>query len=351
MRVPPLWVRRALIAPGIVILALLMVASMPLWLLVALLLASLVPGFMRIPRILFLVTVYLVWDACVVVTMFVLWIASGFGWKTESPRFIRTHYVVGGFALRILFRAFVRVLRLRIITAGNDDDPASAKQSFRELFQPGIPIIVASRHGGPGDSFVIAHVLINRVEREPRIVLKDTFQWDPGIDVLLRRIPTRFITPTGFANKPGGGGSTVEQEISDLATGLDPNDALMIFPEGGQVSEARRQKRIQRLRDSGFNEFADRASEWGNVMPPQPGGVNAALTAAPDADMVFIAHTGLDQFQTLGDIWRGLPMDKQLTMRAWRVPRAEVPEGRDERAHWLFDWFETIDAWIEANNK
>ena len=81
-------------------------------------------------------------------------------------------------------------------------------------------------------------------------------------------------------------------------------------------------------------------------MPPQPGGMHAALEASPDADVVFIGHTGLDRLVTMADIWRELPMDKGILMRAWRVPRSEIPEGRDEQAEWLFGWFERIDGWI-----
>ena len=60
-------------------------------------------------------------------------------------------------------------------------------------------------------------------------------------------------------------------------------------------------------------------------------------------------QTGLDRLATFRDIWRELPMDKGITMCAWRVPRAEVPEGIDARAVWLFDWFARIDAWIDAH--
>ena len=51
------------------------------------------------------------------------------------------------------------------------------------------------RHAGPGDSFVLVHALVNWFDREPRIVLKDMLQWDPAVDVLLNRLPNRFITP------------------------------------------------------------------------------------------------------------------------------------------------------------
>ncbi|KRB37053.1 1-acyl-sn-glycerol-3-phosphate acyltransferase [Microbacterium sp. Root180] len=342
MRVPPTWVRRILLAPLVIVAALVMLVLTPVWLLVAIALTSLVPGRFRLPRVLWLVTVYLLWDAALVIVLFVLWIASGFGWALRSPAFVRAHYRVGAAALRLLFRVFGGVLRLEIVTTAGEGE------SFEQMLEPGVPLVVASRHGGPGDSFILIHTLLNSAHREPRIVLKDTLQWDPAIDVLLSRIPASFITPTGFGKQVAGGGSRVEQSIAALAEGLDPDDALVIFPEGGQVSARRRQSRIERFRATGRADLAERAEGLRHVMPPQPGGVHAALATAAGADMVFIGHTGLDQLITIGDIWRELPMDKRITMRAWRVAAAEIPEDRDAQAEWLFSWFERIDAWIDA---
>lgn len=345
MRLPPTWVRRILLAPLVIVAAITMLVSAPLWLLVALALTSLVPGRFRLPRVLWLVTVYLLWDAALVIVLFGLWIASGFGWKLRTPGFVHAHYRVGAFALRQLFRVFGSVLRLEIVTSGGDGG------SFERMLAPGAPLIVASRHGGPGDSFILIHTLLNTAHREPRIVLKDTLQWDPAIDVLLSRIPASFIHPTGFGTKAAGGGSRVERSIAELAEGLDADDALVIFPEGGQVSARRRESRIARFRAAGREDLAARAEGLRHVMPPQPGGVHAALETARDADMVFIGHTGLDQLLTIGDIWRELPMDKRITMRAWRVPSDEIPRDRDAQADWLFSWFERIDTWIDAERE
>ena len=350
MPLPPTWVRRILLAPLVIVAAVAMLALTPLWLLVALALTSLVPGRFRLPRVLWLVTVYLLWDAMLVVAMFALWIASGFGYALRRPAFVSAHYRVGAWGLRVLFWIFGGVLRLTITTTGADDiDPAAGRAAFDTLFAPGAPLVVASRHGGPGDSFILIHTLLNQVARRPRIVLKYTLQWDPAIDILLHRIPARFIVPSGFGNGRRGGGVRVEQALADLATGLGAEDAFVIFPEGGNVSPSRRRSRIRRLRAAGRERMAERAEAMTHVMAPQPGGMHAALDAAPDADVVFIAHTGLDRLVTLRDIWRELPMDKGITMRAWRVSRADVPDDLDARAAWLFDWFARIDAWIDAH--
>ncbi|WP_426322915.1 1-acyl-sn-glycerol-3-phosphate acyltransferase [Microbacterium sp. E-13] len=364
MRLPPTWVRRILLAPLVIVAAVVMLVLTPLWLIVALALTALVPGRFRLPRVLWLVTVYLLWDAMLVIAMFALWIASGFGAALRRPGFVTAHYALGGWALRALFWIFGGVLRLTITTTGRDeaddlvrlpwrrrdrDAAVPGRAAFDSLFAPGAPLVVASRHGGPGDSFVLIHTLLNQVARRPRIVLKYTLQWDPAIDILLHRIPARFIVPSGFGNGRAGGGASVEEALGDLAAGLGPEDAFVIFPEGGQVSPSRRRSRIQRLRASGRVAMAERAEAMVHVMAPQPGGMHAALDAAPDADVVFIAHTGLEKLVTLRDIWRELPMDKSITMRAWRVPRAEIPDGLDARAAWLFDWFARIDAWIDAH--
>src|SRR5690606_18797538 len=116
--------------------------------------------------------------------------------------------------------------------------------------------------------------------------------WDPAIDILLNRLPMGFITPTGFGTTSVGGGQSIEDQIGALAHELDSDDALVIFPEGGQVSASRRRSRVERLRRSGRVDLADRAARLQHVMAPQPGGVFAALESAPRADMVFIGHTG-----------------------------------------------------------
>ena len=350
MRMLPAWLRRILLAPLVIVAALLMLALTPVWLLVALALTSLVPGRFRLPRVLWLVTVYLLWDAMLVIALFALWIASGFGYALRRPAFVTAHYRLGAWALRVLFWIFGGVLRLTITTTGSEGtDAVTGRAAFDTLFAPGAPLVVASRHGGPGDSFILIHTLLNEVGRRPRIVLKYTLQWDPAIDILLHRIPARFIVPSGFGHGRRGGGSRVEEALGELATALGPDDAFVIFPEGGQVSPTRRRSRIKRLRDAGREAMAERAEAMTHVMAPQPGGMHAALDAAPDADVVFIAHTVLDRLHTLRDIWRELPMDKGITMRAWRVPRSEIPDDLDARAAWLFEWFARIDGWIDAH--
>ena len=123
-----------------------------------------------------------------------------------------------------------------------------------------------------------------------------------------------------------------------------------IFPEGANFTPRRRVRAIKRLRDRGLATAVRRAEAMRNVLPPHPAGVTAALRAAPHADVVFVAHTGLEHLSTVRDLWRGLPTDKTLYLRWWFIPAAEVPRDETQLTDWLYRWWETIDAWITTTS-
>lgn len=327
---PPRWIRRTVLAPAVVLLAGLVVTTVPVWLILAAAASPFVPGRLRPLRVLWMALVYLVWDAAALVALFGLWIACGFGRWKRSPTFQRAHYALIGWFLRVLFWQVRWALRLRITVIGADPGIA----------QPNRPELVVCRHAGPGDSFILIHALVNWFSRRPRIVLKHTLQWDPAVDVLLNRLPNHFIAPSDEG---------AEEQVRRLATDLHDNDAFVIFPEGGNFTPRRRSRAIERLRALGLERMARRAEAMRHVLAPRPGGLLAALDAAPDAGVVFVAHTGLDRMMTVADVWRELPMDKHITMRFWSVPPEEIPADRQARIEWLYDWWARIDEWIEAN--
>jgi len=318
------------LAPAVIVLALVALTTLPVVLLVAAAVSTVLPGRWRLLRITWMALLYLALEALGLVVLFVLWVASGFGWRIRSPRFQLAHYALVRWYLQILFWECRRVLHVRVAVEG--PPPTS---------YDGRPLLILSRHAGPGDSFLVVHALINWYAREPRIVLKDTLQWDPAIDVLLNRLPNRFIRPAA-----GRAGDLVERHVGDLSRNLDENDAFVIFPEGGNFTEHRRKRAIERLRRKGHIDEAEKAERLKHVLPPRPGGVLAALTTAENADVVFVAHTGVDHMTTVLDVWRELPMDREIQMRWWIVPCAEVPTDREERIDWLFAWWATIDEWI-----
>jgi 1-acyl-sn-glycerol-3-phosphate acyltransferase len=205
---------------------------------------------------------------------------------------------------------------------------------------PAGPLIVCGRHGGIGGAFLLAHILLAGYGRLPRAVLKQTLSWDPLIDSLLSGIPHAFINP-----RPGDGGAT-SARIGALAEGMGAGDVLLIFPEGGNFSPRRRLLAIRRLRRRGLTAAAARAERLRNVMPPHPDGVLAAIDAAPEADVVFVAHTGLEHLQSATDLWRALPLRLPVVFTWWTVPAAQIPREADAQIGWLEDHWSRIDSWV-----
>ncbi|WP_110180867.1 1-acyl-sn-glycerol-3-phosphate acyltransferase [Nocardioides solisilvae] len=319
--------QRCVVAPATLALAVLAWVSLPLWLVAAAALSPLLPGRWRLLRLGWVALLYLTAEALLLAVLLSLWLASGFGRRIRTPYFAGIHYELVEGVLVVLFREARRVLRLRVRTVG------PAPDRF-----PDRPVLVCCRHAGPGDSFTLMYALMHWYAREPRVVLKDTLAWDPAISVLLSRLPARFVSP--------GGGEGLEEQVGALARGLDADDAFVIFPEGGNFTPERRERAIARLHRLGLHGMAERAEQLIHVLAPKPGGFLAALDAAEEADVLMVAHTGLDHVLTVGDVWRELPMDKEIVMRWWQVPRDEIPDDRDARIEWLYDWWARVDDWV-----
>ena len=93
------------------------------------------------------------------------------------------------------------------------------------------------------------------------------------------------------------------------------------IPEGGDWTPTRHRLAVAALRRRGRRAEAAQAVRMPHVLPPKPAGTLAALTAAPDADVVIFTHTGHDELLDVVSIWNALPLRAQLRLVWWR----EVP--------------------------
>ncbi|GAA4720486.1 hypothetical protein GCM10023216_06760 [Isoptericola chiayiensis] len=330
---PPVWVRRVVLGPLVVALAVLMVPTTLMFaLVVGAALTWVLPGRLRVVRVLWMIAFYVVWDAAALLAMLGLWIGAGCGLFADRAWYRRAHVRLARGMLALFFWQVRWTLRLRIVVDVAD-----------EAALPDAPLVVLSRHAGPGDSFILVDRLLGLAGRAPAVVLKDTLQWDPAIDVLLHRLPSAFVTPSS-RRRPGQPGA--RQTVRRIAEGLTADDALVLFPEGGNVTARRRAGRIAKLREAGQDRLADRAEGMANVMAPHVGGFEAALDGSPDAAVLVVAHTGLERLVTVGDIWRELPMDKTIRLAGWLHPAGAVPRDGAAREDWLFDQWGVVDRWI-----
>jgi 1-acyl-sn-glycerol-3-phosphate acyltransferase len=315
--------RRLLLTPLLFVLTLLIVVAFPFAYAVAFVLGR---ERRRAARLLWFALVWGTRESAAVLECGWLWLRR----RTRDDRHydIIRRYVAG------LYAAAERWLGLRLRIEG-----VAEGETGRERGDGDRPLIVLSRHAGAGDALLLVHHLLTDYLRRPRMVMKAVLQLDPCIDIAANRMPNAWVSP--------GGGAV--DDIARLAAGLGPRDALVIFPEGGNFSPERRRRAIRRLTRLRRVREAERAARIRHLMPPRPGGVLAALEAAPSADVVFVAHVGLDHMATPGDIWRHVPLTGDVCARWWRIPAEDVPRDREARTDWLYTQWERADAWISAN--
>jgi 1-acyl-sn-glycerol-3-phosphate acyltransferase len=307
------------------------------------------PRRARALRVACLALAWSVGETAALTVMFGLWIASGLGGRLDTEPYQARHYEIMHWFLDLIYRVAQRACGLRVEVAG----PAPEALDGR-------PLIVLCRHAGPADSLLLVHHLLSVCGRRPRVVMKATLQLDPSLDVVANRVPNVFVrrarTGTGGGAAAGGDAGPRRadrqptEQVRRLAAGLERDGALVIFPEGGNWTPLRWRRAIDRLRRGGAAELARRAAAMPNVLPPRTGAALAALAACPDADVIFVAHTGLDRLVSVRDVWRSLAADMEVRARWWRVPSADAPRaaGREAQVSWLYDWWERVDGWITA---
>ena len=237
--VPPRWVRRLAVAPTMVLLIVLFLGSLPVLLVAAAAVSPRLPGRWRPLRLLWFFLVYLAVEVVTLTAALGLWVESGFGRTLHTDRMRNRHYRLLRWSLARVFNTARRAFSLTF-------DTSEVEGVLHHDPDPDGPLLVFSRHAGAGDSLILVHALCE-AGRRPRIVLKETLQWDPLLDVILNRLPTVFV-----GSRPGRLG--VVEGIRALAGDMGPYDALLLFPEGGNFTEARRTRSIAKLEELKLRE-------------------------------------------------------------------------------------------------
>ena len=339
---PPRLIRRLVLAPLVVVLALAFIVLSPFLALLALvfgLAAWSRPGRMRSLRLTCFALVWFIAETATLFGLLGLWIVAGFGGRLRTEPYQSRHYAVVRWFLDVMYDGAAKTYGLRLEV---DEPELTPDERIARLARP---VIVLSRHAGPGDSFLLIHQLLSVYGRRPRVVMKSALQLDPSLDVLGNRLPNVFIQHSKI------GESLFTEQIERLAAGLDATGALVIFPEGANWTPGRWRRGIRRLEHAGRGDLAAKAKDMPNLLPPRPGGTLAAIAACPDADVIFVAHAGLDNIVSVRDVWRNFPIDQVIKARWWRVPHDAVPRTatHDAQVQWLYDWWKLIDSWITEN--
>ncbi|MEX2423012.1 MAG: 1-acyl-sn-glycerol-3-phosphate acyltransferase [Acidimicrobiia bacterium] len=200
------------------------------------------------------------------------------------------------------------------------------------------PFILVARHTSIIDNLLPAFFISRPHGTHIRYVMKHELLADPALDVAGSRLVNVFV------RRSVGESDSEVASIRQLAETLPADEVILIYPEGTRFTEAKRDRSAAILARRS-PRLARLAAQFTHVLPPRPGGV-LALVEACEADVVVMAHRGLDGFARVADIWRGAMVRTHVEVQFWRVPRCEIPTGRAERAEWLFDLWGRIDRWV-----
>ncbi len=325
---PPLWARllMQLLWPGMaVLLTLVAMVVVPLGLLL-----WPVDRRLKTVRVMLLLLVYLWEDVGVLLECWLLRLRSPRG---RSKTWVADHEELIRHALDNVLRAAKKLVGFHVELDGELDYGTDDR-----------PLVVLSRHAGPADSLALGWVLTQHAGRVPRIVLADKMLWDPGIAAVLQRLDSFFVpTSTGAGDDRLAG-------VAELAETLSGRDALLIFPEGRNWTAGRQVIEAERLEAAGDHERARVVAQRKFVLPPKHKGVAAILAAQPEADVMVVAHTGLELLDSPRDIWDAIPLkENRLLIRGRTFTGAEVPQEPDEVAVWLEQQWGQVNAWVAGH--
>lgn len=207
----------------------------------------------------------------------------------------------------------------------------------------GGPLLVFMRHASTAD-VVLPNVFVSQPTGIVlRYVLKRELLWDPCLDVAGHRLVNCFV-------RRGSGAPEREIEaVRSLGEDLGAHDGVLIYPEGTRFTPEKHARALERIRDTGNAARIARAERFTHVLPPRLGGPVALLEQCPDADVLFLAHTGFDGARSMNDFLNGALVGAHVRLRFWRVAAKDVPTEAAAREAWLFDHWERVNDWVASH--
>lgn len=317
--------RRLRTIPAVVVVWLLVMVTLPLLIPMALVVDSVRFLVRRVPfmatRLVCFLLAYLTIEVVGVVALGLVWLVA----RNDEERLAGLTFAVQRRWAEAVFDSVRTVFDLTF--------DASGLEAVNES-----PMLILARHASIIDNLLPAHYISRPRGFHIGYVMKSELLVDPCLDVAGNRLPNVFVRR---------GAGEAERDIAairGLAARLATDGGILIYPEGTRFTREKLDVAARRLVKSN-PRLAEIAAGYASVLPPRPSGTLALLEGC-DADVVVMAHRGLDGFARVADIWRGAMVHTHVDVGFWRVPRSSIPEGRTDRTEWLFRLWADIDAWI-----
>ena len=328
--------RRLVVLPALFLLWALVVLASP----VAMVVAGVVDGVRRAKgsptvRLVVFALAYLSFEVAGVLAAFALWVTRP--WRPE--RWAARNHRLQQWWTESLVRVAGPVLGLRLTIDEVDPDDPGAPPGVVPVGAPG-PVVVVSRHVSIVDSLPPAHRPGVEGDRRRRYVLTQGLRLDPCLDIVGHRLPNHFVV------RGGEDRSAEIAALESLAAGMGADEAAVIFPAGGLFSPARRERMIRRLAERESSRLPV-ARSLRHLLAPRAAGTLALLRAAPDADVVVLAHHGMEPIASFAALWRNVPLTRPVRVRLTRYRRHGLPSDDEGLAHWLDDQWAAMDGWLD----
>jgi 1-acyl-sn-glycerol-3-phosphate acyltransferase len=333
-----IWGRRVVAVPGALVSFVVVWATLPVTLLLALLWDGVVHRRLAVTRGLGIVVLALSGEVWGIVAGFGAWLVSVAWIGLPRKRFDDWNYGLETRYAGFMFRIARWILGATLVMDGHD------------VVSPG-PILLFIRHAALADTLLPGALVMHGHGIRLRHVLARGLLWAPGLNVVGTRVDNLFVRR---------GSATELPRIRAMAEDLGPRDGVVIWPEGMVPTPANLERSRARAREKAARRGSDAVppeprrrgrlrSRFTHVLPPVPGGPLALLEHAAEADVVFCAHVGFEPVTRTLDLLRGALAGRTVRVWFWRVPRAEIPATRAHRAAWLFEQWERMDEWVAAN--
>jgi 1-acyl-sn-glycerol-3-phosphate acyltransferase len=322
------WKRRARTIPLMLGATSIGVLASPL-LLTAAAINDIIRGRRRLPTVrtaLFLLQ-YGINDSIEILLAPLYWVIAGFGTRLDRTASIARHERLQAWSINLLARRAEQLLGIRL----------ELDSTSTTALTPG-PVIVLCRHVNIVDSS-LPTLIYQRLGYRTRGVIMAELLADPGFDLIYARTGSVFI--------PRDNGPESVARVRTMNHLVDSNTAIVIFPEGRLFRPDVLRRASERLATQNPDR-ATRLTTLTHVLPPRPGGLLALLDTIP-ADVVVIAHSGLDRYPSFRALARAVPLSHPVHVTAWRIPADQIPGDDTDRITWLDEQWLTVDAWVSKH--
>lgn len=294
------WLRRSVTVPGVVLIALLLPLTSPVWMVLGTAI-DLIRRRYRCP-----IVRLLIFATCWAWLETLGLLAAGILAIVGKSKNLELNYRIQEWWCRNVVASLSGVVGLAFEVEGTDTVGDG-------------PYVLLARHVSLADAVMSSWVVGTLLQRHPRYVLKNELKMDPCLDVFGHRLPNYFV------NRGSSNISSELDGIQEMGRHLLDRDVAVIFPEGSRANNKKRSQRLNELKTKASSRY-EQLKDLHHLIPPKPAGALALLKSVPAAHVVTLTHSGLEGLDSFGAILRNFGQHiVKVRVRIQHFDRVSVP--------------------------